>query len=79
LPHRLSSTDGDPEPEGPTSLEGSADGGLGMVREGAGELSGVVAVRGASGPWGRPLGSMEIGVVRRIIGDPTGSTTTEIW
>jgi hypothetical protein len=63
LPHGLSSTDGDPEPEGPTSLEGSADGGLGVVREGVGELSGVVAVRGASGPWGRPLRPMEIDAV----------------
>jgi hypothetical protein len=60
LPHGLSSTSGDPEPEGPASLEGSTDGGPGTVREGVSELGGVVAVRGVSGPWGRPLRPMEI-------------------
>jgi hypothetical protein len=72
LPHRLSSTGGDPEPEGLASLEGSTGGGPGAAREGVDELGGMVEVRGASGPWGRPLGPMEIHAVRRIIGGPTG-------
>jgi hypothetical protein len=79
LSHGLSSTSGDPEPEGPPSLEVSTGGGPGTVREGVGELSGVVAVHDANGPWGQPLGPMEICTVRRIIGGPTGPTTTEIW
>jgi hypothetical protein len=50
LPHRLSSTGSDPEPEGPASLDGSVGGGPGTAREGVSELGGVVVVRGASGP-----------------------------
>jgi hypothetical protein len=38
----------------------------------------LVAVLGASDPWGRPLGPMEMRVVRCITGAPTGSVTTEI-
>jgi hypothetical protein len=60
LPHGLSTTSGDPEPEGLTSLDGSTGGEPGAAREGIGELGGVVAVRGASSPWGRALGLMEI-------------------
>jgi hypothetical protein len=49
------------------------------VREGVGEVGGMVAVLRASGPWGRPLGPMEMRVVQRIAGAPTGPVTTEIW
>jgi hypothetical protein len=50
LRHELFRSDGVLEPEGPASLEGSVGGGSSMVREGVGEVGGVVAVRGASGP-----------------------------
>jgi hypothetical protein len=43
-------SDGGLEPEGPASLEGSADGGPGAATEGVGEVGGVVSVRCASGP-----------------------------
>jgi hypothetical protein len=78
LLHGLSSTNGDPEPEGPALLEGSTCGSLGVPREGVGELGGVVAVRDTSGPWGWPLGPMEICAVRHIADSPTGPVTTEI-
>jgi hypothetical protein len=34
-----------------------------MVREGVGEVGGVVVILGASGPWGWPRGSMEMRTV----------------
>jgi hypothetical protein len=48
-----------PEPDGPASRDGSADGGCGGVaRVGdVGEDGGQGSVRGSSGPWGQPLGS----------------------
>jgi hypothetical protein len=52
LPHGLFKSDGIPKPEGPASLEGSASGGPDAAREGVDEIGGVVAVRGADGPWG---------------------------
>jgi hypothetical protein len=58
LPHILNRSDGAPEPDGPASIDGSADGG-GTVREGVGEVGGMV-VLGVSGPWGQPRGPMEI-------------------
>jgi hypothetical protein len=67
-----------PRAERPTSLEGSAGGSLGAAREVIGEVGGVVAVRGASGPWGRPLGPMEMRVIRRITGAPMGPMTTKM-
>jgi hypothetical protein len=79
LPHELFRSGGVLEPEGPASLEGSADGGPDAAREGVGEVGGVVAVLGASGPWGRPRGLMKMHAVRRITGAPTGPVTTEIW
>jgi hypothetical protein len=72
MPHILLRSDGVPEPEGPASLEGSADGGPGATREVVGEVGGVVTVCGASGPWGRPRGPMEMRVVQRIDDAPTG-------
>jgi hypothetical protein len=77
--HRLKRAGGEPDPEGPTSLEGSAAGGPGATRVGVGEPGGMVASRDASGPWGRPLGPMEILTVRRITGGPMGPVTTKIW
>jgi hypothetical protein len=59
LPHRLLRFGGVLETEGPALLEGNAGGGPSVVREGVSEVGGVVAVRGASGPWGRPRGPME--------------------
>jgi hypothetical protein len=78
LPHRLLRSGGIPEPEGPASLEGSVGSGPGTVREGVGEVGGVVPVLGVSGRWGRPLGLMEIRAVRRIAGTPMGLVTTKI-
>jgi hypothetical protein len=69
LLHELFRFGGIPESEGPTSLEGSDDGG-GVARDGVDEVGGVVAVRGASGPWGWPRGPMEIHVIWRITGAP---------
>jgi hypothetical protein len=63
LPHGLIRFGGVLEPKGPASLEGSASGGPGAAREWVGEVGGVVAVVGANGPWGQPLGPMEIRVV----------------
>jgi hypothetical protein len=79
LSHELLRSDNVPEPEGPASLEGSADGGPAAAREGVGKVGGVVAVLSASGPWGQLIGPMEIHDVRRITGAPTGLVTTEIW
>jgi hypothetical protein len=79
LPHALLRSGDVPEPEGPTSLEGSADDGPDTMREGVDELDGVVVVRGASGPWGRPLGPLEIRAVWRIVGGPMGPMTIKIW
>jgi hypothetical protein len=79
LSHELLRSGSVPEPEGPASLEGSADGGPAAAREGVGKVGGVVAVLSASGPWGQPIGPMEIHAVRRITGAPTGLVTTEIW
>jgi hypothetical protein len=58
LPHRLKRSGDVPEPDGPVLIDGSAGGG-GTARDGVGEVGGVV-VRGASSPWGRPRGPMEI-------------------
>jgi hypothetical protein len=63
LPHVLFKSSGVPEPEWPASLQGSADGGPSVVREGVGEVGGVVVILGASGPWGWPRGSMEMRTV----------------
>jgi hypothetical protein len=65
--------------EGPASLEGSVGSSLGTMREGVVEVGGVVAVRGASGPWGPPLRPMKMHAVRHIAGAPMGLMTTEIW
>jgi hypothetical protein len=78
LSHGLFRSDGVSEPEGPASLEGSADGGPDAAREGVSEVGSVVVVHGTSGPWGQPHGSMDICVVRRIVGAPTGLVTTDI-
>jgi hypothetical protein len=48
LLHILFRSGGVPEPEGPASLEGSANGGPGVVREGVGDVGGVVVVHGAN-------------------------------
>jgi hypothetical protein len=50
LSHRLFRSHSVPEPEGLALLEGSADGGPDVVREGVGEVGGMVAVRGANSP-----------------------------
>jgi hypothetical protein len=57
LPHGLNSSGGVPEPDGPASGDGSVSGGGdGAARVGeVGEVDDVVSVRGASGPWGRPV------------------------
>jgi hypothetical protein len=75
LPHILFRFGGVSESEGLASLEGSASGG-GTSRDGVGEVGGVVSSCGASGPWGRPHGPMEIRVVRHITSAPTGPMTT---
>jgi hypothetical protein len=79
LPHGLFRSGSVLEPEGPASLEGSAGSSLGTMREGVVEVGGVVAVRGASGPWGPPLRPMKMHAVRHIPGAPMGLMTTEIW
>jgi hypothetical protein len=76
LPHGLNKSDGVPEPDGPASGDGSTDGDGGTTRDGVGEDGGVVAVRGASGPKGRPRGPMEMRAFWRIIGAPTRPVTT---
>jgi hypothetical protein len=58
LPHILNRSGSVPEPDGPTSVDGSTDVG-GVTRDGVGEVGGMV-VRGASGPWGWPREPMEI-------------------
>jgi hypothetical protein len=40
-----------------------------VTRDGVGEVGGVVAVRGASDPWGRPRGPMETHAVRHSADD----------
>jgi hypothetical protein len=59
--HRLNRSDDVPEPDGPASVDGSAGGGGdGAARVGeVGDDGGDDSVRGASGPWGRPLGPMD--------------------
>jgi hypothetical protein len=78
LPPGLFRSDDVPEPKGLASLEGSAGDGPGATREGVSEVDGLVAVHGASGPWGQPHGPMEMRVIRRIAGAPTGPTTTKM-
>jgi hypothetical protein len=63
LPHRLNRSCGVPEPDGLASREGSAGGGGGGAAR-VGEVGGVVSVCGASVPWGRPRGPIEMCVVR---------------
>jgi hypothetical protein len=69
LPHGLFRSGGIPKSEGPASLEGSA---CGAARDSVDEVGDVVPVCGASGPWGRPHGPMEIRAARHIAGAPTG-------
>jgi hypothetical protein len=64
LPHRLNRSDGVSEPDGPVSGDGSAGGGGGAARDEVGEVGGVVVVRSASGPGGRPRGPMKVHAVR---------------
>jgi hypothetical protein len=78
LLHKLLRSGSIPKPEGPALLEGSASGDPGVVREGVSEVGDVVVVRGASSPWVRPLGPMEMHVIWRIVGAPTGPVTTKI-
>jgi hypothetical protein len=68
LTHRLNSSTGVPEPDGPASTDGSTyGGGSGAARvDDVGEDDGVESVRGASGPWGRPCGPTEMHAVRWI-------------
>jgi hypothetical protein len=75
LPHGLNSSGGVPEPDGPASGDGSVGGDGGGVAR-VGEVGGVVSVYGASGPWGRPRGPMEMCAVQRITGAPMGPETT---
>jgi hypothetical protein len=79
LPHRFFRSDGVPEPEGPASLERIAGGSPDAVRKGISKIGGMVVVHGASGPWGRPHGLMEMRAVRRITDSPMGPVTTEMW
>jgi hypothetical protein len=76
LPYKLLRYGGVPEPGGPVSVIGSIDGG-GTTREGVGEVGGVV-VLGASAPWGRPRGPVEILVIQWVNDACTRSVTTEI-
>jgi hypothetical protein len=81
LPHGLNRSCGVSEPDEPTSVDGSVDGGGGggAARVGeVGEGSGVGFVQGASGPWGQPLGPMVMRAVRRTAGTPMGPMTTVI-
>jgi hypothetical protein len=66
-----------PEPNKPASVDGSAGGGAAKVDE-VGEGGGDGSVRGASGPWGRPLGPMVMRAIRRVTNAPTGPVTTVI-
>jgi hypothetical protein len=70
LPHGLNRFDGVLGTNGPASIDGSA-GSRGTARDGVGEVGGMV-VHGASGPWGRPRGQMEILATRRTAGAPMG-------
>jgi hypothetical protein len=54
LLHGLNRSGDIPEPDGPASVNGSADGGSGGATR-VGEDGDDGYVRGASGPWGRPL------------------------
>jgi hypothetical protein len=78
LPHRLNSSGGVPESDGPASADGSAYGdGGGVARVGdVDEDDDVESVRGASGPWGRPRGPTEMCAVRWIAGAPLGPVIT---
>jgi hypothetical protein len=78
LPHRLNRSGGVPEPDRPTSGDGSTDDGGGVARDGVGEVGGMVVVCGTSGPWGQPRGLTEMRVIRRITGAPMGLVTTMI-
>jgi hypothetical protein len=78
LPHRLFRSGGVQETKGPTSLEGSAGGGPAVAREGVGEVGSVVVVCGASGPWSRPCGLMDMCAIRCITDAPMEPMTTEI-
>jgi hypothetical protein len=63
LPQGLNSFGSVPEPYGPTSGDGSTNGGgSGAAR--VGEDGGGVSVRGASGPWGWPHGPMKMHAIR---------------
>jgi hypothetical protein len=66
LPHGLNRSGDVLEPDGLASGDGSTggdDGGVARVSE-VGEDGGEGSVRGASGPWGQPLGPMVIRVIR---------------
>jgi hypothetical protein len=58
--HGLNRSGDVPEPDGSASMDGSAGGGAARV----GEVGGDGLVRGASGPWGWPLGPMAMCAVR---------------
>jgi hypothetical protein len=79
LPHELLRSGGILEHEGLASLEGRAGNGPDTVREGVGEVGGVVAVLGANGPCGQPRGPMEMRSIQRIVGTPAGPMTIEMW
>jgi hypothetical protein len=64
-----------PLSDGAVSVDGNAGGGGGGATR-VGEGSGDGSVRGANGPWGRPLGPMVMHVVRWIAGAPTGLVAT---
>jgi hypothetical protein len=74
LPYGLNKSGSVLEPDGPTSGDGSIDGG-GATRDGVSEVDGMV-VHGASGPWGWPYGPMEILTVWQIADTPTRPVTT---
>jgi hypothetical protein len=59
------------------STDGSGGGGAARVSE-VGEGSSDASVRGASGPWGQPLGPMVMRAVRWTASTPTGLVTTVI-
>jgi hypothetical protein len=79
LLHGLLRSGGVAEPEGPASLDESADNSPDTMREGVGEVGGMVVVHGASDPWGRPRGLIEMHAIWRITDTPTGPVTTEMW
>jgi hypothetical protein len=78
LPHRLNNSDGVLELDEPALGDGSTDGGGGGAArvDEVSEVGSAVSVSGASGPWGRPRGPMEMRAVQRIVGAPTGPVTT---